>query len=104
MLEYKLCGEPGCELCPRKPRILQMNNKELSMEVLNFVPLPRVDADASTFLPFDECQRLVDNGDTLNDELRDLKRVRDDFTKNDDEHAKRKNGTQKRLPSPIGQR
>ena len=90
MLEYKLCGEPGCELCPRKPRVLQMNNEELTREVLNFVPLPRVDSDASTYLPFDECQRLVDNGATLTDELCDLKRVRDDFAKNDDEHVERK--------------
>ena len=90
LLEYKLCGEEGCDLCPRMPRVLQMKNKELTREVLGFVPLPRIDGDGGTFLPFDECQRLMDNGATLKDELRGLKRVRDNFKEHDDQHAERK--------------
>ena len=31
----------------------------------------------------------MDNGATLKNELRDLKRLRDDFEKNDDQHLKR---------------
>ena len=51
--------------------------------------MPKIDDDGGTFLPFDECQRLVDNGATLKDELRDLKRARDDFREHDDQHAER---------------
>ena len=40
LLEHKLCGENGRDLCPRMPRVLQMKNTELIREVLGFVPLP----------------------------------------------------------------
>ena len=75
VVEYKLCGVPGCDLCPRMPRVLQMKDRELEQEVLSFVPLPRLDSDSATFLPFDECKLLMDNGSTLKDELSDLQKV-----------------------------
>ena len=68
-------------------RILQIKNKELTREVLRFVLLPRIECECATFLPFDECQRMMDNGATLKDELCDLKRVLGDFVENDDQHA-----------------
>ena len=84
--------------------MLQMKNTELTREVLEFVPLPRIGGDGGTFLPFDECQRLMDNGATLKDELRDLKRVRDDFIEHDDQHAEKENETQRTHLSRIGPR
>ena len=66
--------------------------------------MPKIDDDGGTFLPFDECQRLVDNGATLKDELRDLKRVRGNFREHDDQHAERKNETQRTHLLPIGPR
>ena len=69
--------------------MLQMKNTELTREVLEFIPLSRVGCDGGTCLPFDECQCLMNNGATLKDELRDLKRLRDNFEKNDDQHLER---------------
>ena len=51
--------------------------------------MSRIDGDGGKILPFDECQHLMDNGATLKDELRDLKRVLDDFIEHDDQHAER---------------
>lgn len=99
LMELKLCGEPGCDLCPRMPRVLQMKDKELENEVLNFVPLPRLDSASETFLPFDECKRLMDNGSTLKDELEDLQKLRKDYAKKDDEHAERKRRDSKNTKS-----
>ena len=70
--------------------MLQMKGRELEQEVLSFVPLPRLDSDSATFLPFDECKLLMDNGSTLKDELSDLQKVQSDYADNDDEHAERK--------------
>ena len=58
--------------------------------MLSSVPLPRLDLDSATFLQFDECKLLMDNGSTLKDELSDLQKVRSDYADNDDEHAERK--------------
>ena len=60
--EFKLCGEVGCDLCPRMPRVLKMNDKVLTNEVLDFIAMPRLAVDGKTFLPIDECQRLMDSG------------------------------------------
>ena len=73
-LEFKLCGEDGCDLCPRKLHVLEMDDDELTKAVLGFCPLPRVDGDAKEFLPIDECERLLENGDDLAKELEDLRR------------------------------
>ena len=37
---------------------------------------PPVDGDANKFLPIDECERLLENGDDLAKELDDLRRIR----------------------------
>jgi len=64
-MEFKLCGEVGCDLCPRSPRVMKINDAELTKAVLGFCPLPRVDAAGKEFLPIDECDRLLENGDDL---------------------------------------
>ena len=89
-IEMMLCGEDGCELCPRRPRVKMMNDEALAREVWGFCPLPRLYAAGDTFLPIDECQLQLDKGDTLEDELKDLKRVRDDFDKNDNSQGEKK--------------
>ena len=68
-LEFKLCGEIGCDLCPKMPRVLPMHDEELTREVLSFCPLPRLDVDGKKFLPINEFQRLMENGSSLADEL-----------------------------------
>ena len=35
-LEFKLCGKDGCDLCPQKPRMLDMDDDELIKAVLRF--------------------------------------------------------------------
>ena len=50
-LEFKLCGEIGCDLCPRMTRVLQMHYEKLTKEVLRFFTLPLLDVDGKTFLP-----------------------------------------------------
>ena len=82
-IEYKLCGEEGCNLCPRMPRVKSIGDDELTREVLGLCPLPRLDAEGKTFLPIDECQKLLDKGATLAEELKDLERVRDEFKEKD---------------------
>ena len=89
-IEMMLCGEDGCELCPRRPRVKLMNDEALTKEVLGFCPLPRLDSTGETFLPIDECQLQLDKGDTLEDELKDLQKVRDDFDKNDNSQVEKK--------------
>ena len=71
-LEFKLCGEIGCDLCPRMPRVLQMNDEDLTKEVLSFFPLSRLDVYGKIFLTIYKCQRLMDNGSSMADELKDL--------------------------------
>ena len=68
-MEFKLCGEVGCEICLRKPRVLNIDDDELTKAVLQICLLPRVDADAQEFLPIEECERLLENGDDLATEL-----------------------------------
>ena len=84
-MEFKLCGEAGCDLCPRKPRVLNIGDSELTKAVLEFCPLPRVNADAKEFLPINECERLLENGDDLAKELEDLRRIRKEAKKGDKE-------------------
>ena len=80
-LEFKLCGEIGCNLCPIIMRVLQMNDEEITKEVLIFCPLPQLDVDGKKFIPINECQRLMDNGSSLVDELKDLEKLRGEFRK-----------------------
>ena len=88
-LEFKLCGEIGCNLCPRIMRVLQMNDEDITKEVLIFCPLPQLDVDGKKFIPINECQRLMDNGSSLVDELKDLEKLRRKFKDNSDELAER---------------
>ena len=85
-----MCVEIGCDLFPRIPRVLQMHDEELTKEVLIFCPLPRLDVDGKTFLPMNECQRLMGNGSSLADEQKDLEKFRGEFKDNYDELAERK--------------
>ena len=89
-LEFNMCGEIGCELCPVILRVLQMHDEEVTKEVIGFCPLPRLDVDGKTFLPINECQRLMDNGSSLADELKYLRKLRGEFKENGDELAERK--------------
>jgi len=82
-MEFKLCGEVGCNLCPRSPRVTKLDDPDLTKEVLGFCPLPRVDVSAEEFLPIDECQNMLDNGDDLAKELKDLRRIRERIDKVD---------------------
>ena len=43
--------------------------------MLGFCPLPRVNVAGDEFLPIDECQNMLDNGDNLAKEMECLKRV-----------------------------
>ena len=82
-MEFKLCGEVGCDLCPRKPRVLNIGDDELTNAVLQFCPLSRVNADTQEFLSIEECERLLENGDDLATELKDLRRIRKEAEKVD---------------------
>ena len=82
-MELKLCGEVGCDLCPRKPRVLNIGDDELTKAVLQLCPLPRVDADVEEFLTIEECERLLENGADLATELEDLRRIRKEAEKVD---------------------
>ena len=53
-LEFKLCGEISCDLCPRIPRVFQMHDEELTKEVLSFCSLSQLDVDGNKFLPIDK--------------------------------------------------
>ena len=90
LLEFKLCGEVGCRLCPRMPRVLQMRDASLREKILGFCPLPRLDVDGQTFLPIDECQQLMDNGASLNEEMKDLHKLRQDSHENTTEIKEKK--------------
>ena len=50
-LEFKICGEKCCDLCPIMPHVLQMHDEDLTKEVLSFCPLPQIDVDGKIFLP-----------------------------------------------------
>ena len=86
-LGFNMCGEIGCELCPRMPHVLQMHDEELTKEVLSFCPLPRLDVDGKTFLPINKCQRLMDNVSSRAYDLKDLEKLRRESKENDDELA-----------------
>jgi hypothetical protein len=88
--EFVLCGEAGCNLCPRMPRVSKLGDTDLTKEVLTFCPLPRLDSTGKEFLPIDECQLLLDKGATLEEELADLNKLRGDFDENDDIQKTRK--------------
>ena len=106
-MEYKLCGEEGCELCPRMPRVLNIGDDELTKAVLQFCPLPRVDADAEEFLTIEECERLLENGADLATELEDLRRIRKEAEKADmktEENKAKKVGMMWSERISIGQR
>jgi hypothetical protein len=60
-----------------------MDDDELTKAVLLFCPLPRVDGDANEFLPIDEFERLLENGNALEKELDDLRRIRKEAKKID---------------------
>ena len=77
-------------MCPSIPRVLQMHDEDITKEVLSFCPLPQLEVDGKTFLPIDECQRLMENGSSLADDLKDLNILRGEFKYNDDELAERK--------------
>ena len=86
-LDLKLCGEIGCDLCPRMPRFLQIHDGELTKEVLIFCPLQQLEVDGKTFIPINECHSLMDNASSLADEMKDLENVRGEFKENGDELA-----------------
>ena len=100
VIEFMLCGEVGCRLCPRMPRVVQIGDDELTKEVMTFCPLPCIDADGKTFLPIDECQLRLEKGDTLATELADLERVRKDVDSHDTE-LQAKHGRDKKLVTGI---
>ena len=89
-LEFNLCGEICCDLCPIIPCVLQMYDEELTKEVLSFCPLPQLDVYGKKFLPINEWHRLTDHGSSLSDDLKDLENLRGEFKDNDDELAERK--------------
>ena len=88
-LDFKMCDEIGCDLYPIIPRVLQMHDEELTKEVLRFFPLPRLDMDGKTFILIIECQRLMKNVSSLEDELKDLENLRGEFKENGDDLAER---------------
>ena len=53
--------------------------------MLSFCPLQRLDVDGKTFIPINYCQRLMDNGSSLVDELKYLEKLRGKFKDNVDE-------------------
>ena len=59
-LEFKLCGEIGCDLCPIMLRVLQMHDEELTKEVLSGCFLPRLDVDGKVFLTINKYERLME--------------------------------------------
>ena len=63
--------------------MLNIGDDELTKAVLQFCPLPRVDADAEEFLTIEECERLLENGADLATELEDLRRIRKEAEKAD---------------------
>ena len=79
--------------------MLEINDAELTKAVLEFCPLPRVDAAAKEFLPIDECERLLENGDDLAKELDDLRRIRNvsDKAGNGSEEKKEKQARDKKV-------
>ena len=88
-LEFKLCGEIGCDLCPRMTCVLQMHDEDLTKGVLIVFPLPQLYVDGKTFVPINECQNLMDNGSSLSDELKDLENLRGKFKYNSDDLEER---------------
>ena len=89
-LEFKMCGEIGRDLFPRISHVLQIHDEDLTKDVLRLFPLPQLDVDGKTFLQINECQRLIDNGSSLEDDLKDLKMLRREFKVNEDEISERK--------------
>ena len=79
--KVRYCKELGDQCIPL--RVLNIDDDELTKAVLQFCPLPRVDADAQEFLPIEECERLLENGDDLATELKDLRRIRKEAEKVD---------------------
>ena len=67
------------------PRVLQMNDEELTKKVISFCPLPRLEVDGKIFIPINECQRLIDNGSSPVDELKDLESLWGKFKDNENE-------------------
>ena len=53
----------------------QLNNVMLTKEMVTFCPLPRLDSTGEKNRPIENCQNLLDNGASLQDELKDLYRV-----------------------------
>ena len=88
-LEFNLCGERGCDLYPRMPLVLQMHDEELKKEVLSSCPLSRLDVDGNIFLPINKCQRVMENGSSLVDELKDRNKLRVEFKDNANELSER---------------
>ena len=64
------------------PRVLKMNDEDLTKEVLDFIAMPRLDVDGKTFLLIDECQPLMGSRASLADELKDLEKLRGEFKQN----------------------
>ena len=55
------------------------------------------------FESIDECHRMLDNGTTLKDELKDLERVRADFANNDGHQVKMSDNNHKRSSPRVYQ-
>ena len=53
------------------------------MQPMQVCPLPHVDADAQEFLTIEECEGLLEKGDDLATELKDLRWIRKEAEKVD---------------------
>ena len=65
--------------------------------MLGFIAMPRLDVDGKICIPIDECQRLMDSGASLSDELKYPEKLRGEFKQNDSDLAEREKRDRKLL-------
>ena len=83
LLEFKLCRGKGYTLCTMKLWVTGLGNVGLTKKVASLYALPRLNDSGDELLSIKECQQLHDECAALKEELKDLRRIRDGFNKND---------------------